>query len=321
MCGELPRVRTMRKWFADEASFPAGYPRQCKDHSVAVVSTVNWPAVSNEELGRADTLVKNSNGDTEALFRFDDQSDDIPQEIKFPEGSVHPILRGPSGAVHRFPDHMHEGEVVTTLAPNVTEYPSKSDVQPLPHVIATGVVSGGHGTEVDRKTCDHENFESDDQPSEAKEIGILCAYDGWPAGVGRIVTDSSFHHYLDINLIGDPCGQTADRRQGFREPGTKPGTKSRARTTPPSGDGVRADLQAFFINTARWLARQTLHQSPNACVALNQAELAHTSVERSCGQHGCGSRPGDRPCGSTEHAATGGEHRGSSSHQLLGRCD
>jgi hypothetical protein len=29
------------------------------------------------------------------------------------------------------------------------------------------------------------------------------------------VTDSFFHHYLDINLIGDPCGASPDRQQGF----------------------------------------------------------------------------------------------------------
>ena len=73
---------------------------------------------------------------------------------------------------------------------------------------------------------------------------LLCVYDGRPVGVGRVVTDSSFHHYLDLNLIGDPCGSTVDRTQGFGQ----------AYTTPESG-GVLADLAAFYVNTVVWLAR------------------------------------------------------------------
>ena len=36
-----------------------------------------------------------------------------------------------------------------------------------------------------------------------KKVNTLSIYDGRNAGVGRIVTGSTFHHYIDINLIGD----------------------------------------------------------------------------------------------------------------------
>ena len=40
----------------------------------------------------------------------------------------------------------------------------------------------------------------------------LAAYDGHTVNVGRIVTDSSFHHFLDLNLLGDPCSPSSRRR-------------------------------------------------------------------------------------------------------------
>jgi hypothetical protein len=76
-------------------------------------------------------------------------------------------------------------------------------------------------------------------------LGILCAHGGRSEGVGRVVTDSSFHHYLDINLIGDPCGASPDRQQGFGPA-----------YAPPSAGSVLAGLQAFYVNTAEWLSRE-----------------------------------------------------------------
>src|SRR6516164_3303339 len=40
-----------------------------------------------------------------------------------------------------------------------------------------------------------------------QQFGVVCFYDGIPAGVGRVLTDSSFHHFVDINLTGDPLGR------------------------------------------------------------------------------------------------------------------
>jgi hypothetical protein len=252
--GWIPRVRTMRKWFARPQDLPPGYPAQALDFKGAAVTLVNWPGASNDpvQLGRADTLQKNP-GDTDAEFQFDDQSDAIPQTLTLPGGTVHPILQGHGGSITSFPDHMHEGEVVTPLnieqrvtvnGHAVLEYPSVGGVQPRPQVIATGNVLGGHITNIDGSQCEQANFSGDATPSVANTIGILCAYDGWPAGVGRIVTDSSFHHYMDLNLIGDPCGSSPDRMQGF----------GAAYMTPAPGS-VLADLQEFYINTVGWLAR------------------------------------------------------------------
>ncbi|MEV6391660.1 hypothetical protein, partial [Nocardia xishanensis] len=270
MCGRIPRVRTMRKWFGVEYR-PADAPTHALDWRGEVVTAANWPAKSVPGgLDRADTLVFNPRGgiaadgalvrDTESLYQFDNQSDDIAQTLVL-DPPVHSILRRADGAsITRFPDHMHEGEVVTpadleaVVAPEdtpVPEYPSVDGVRPAPRVIATGTATAGHSVALTADPCLSGNPPGDPAPSVAMTIGILCAYDGLPAGVGRIVTDSSFHHYVDVNLIGDPCGSTPDRRRGF-------GTPYR----PPAPGSVLADLGTCYVNIVRWLAADDLRRQP-----------------------------------------------------------
>jgi hypothetical protein len=252
MCGMIPRVASMRKWFGQLTDIPPGYPISSLNYSGATVPAVNWPGGSSATIGRADTLQINpAGGDTPAQFQFDDQSDEFPQPLSFP-GPVHSILQGPTGTIKRFPDHMHEGEVVTPLNPNLvltiggqsfTEYPAIDGFQPLPGVIATGSIVPGHATKVEGSNCEQDNFVTDTTLTVANTIGTLCVYDGRAAGVGRVVTDSSFHHYLDLNLIGDPCGSSPDRMQGFG-----------AGYAAPASSSVLADIQAFYVNTVTWLA-------------------------------------------------------------------
>lgn len=255
VAGGIPRVRTMRKWFGRAQDLPAGYPTTAIDHAGSTVTSINWPGVSNDPtpgMGRADTLVMNPS-DTPSLYQFDDQSDGMAQQLTFPNNIVHPILEGALGPLSRFPDHMHEGEVVTpsNLDASMTingqpyaEYPTVGAFQPSPSVVATGAVAGGHGTVVEGSQCEQNNFTTDETLTTAATIGTVCAYDGRGSNAGRIVTDSSFHHYLDLNLIGDPCGSSADRMAGFGPAFTAPASAS-----------VLADLQAFYVNTAIWLAR------------------------------------------------------------------
>jgi hypothetical protein len=252
ICGSIPRVRSMRLWFGEASDFPAGYPATSIDSTGAVIASLNWPGLSIGARGRADTLQRNPT-DTATEFLFDDQSDDIPQPLAFPGSVVHPILEGETGPLSRFPDHMHEGEVVTPVdltqvlsinGQDFPEYPVSGSFRPAPAIIATGEVVGGHSTKVEGMSCEQNNFGGDTALTVSRQLGVLCAYDGRAAGVGRVVTDSSFHHYLDVNLIGDPCGTTPDREQGF-------GPKY----VPPAAGTVLADLQAFYVNTVTWLAR------------------------------------------------------------------
>jgi hypothetical protein len=256
MCGGIPRVRTMRKWFARAQDLPAGYPATAINYASTSVTSLNWPGISGNPTaaGRADTLMMNPS-DTAATWQFDDQSDAIPQKLSFPGTIVHAILRGANGSISRFPDHMHEGEVVVPAEPGAVmtiggqpyaEYPTVGGFQALPSVLATGVVNGGHATAVEGSSCEQANFSGDTALTVQNTIGTVCAFDGRGADIGRIVTDSSFHHYLDLNLVGDPCGSSADRKAGFGP----------AKTTPTPG-GVLDDLQTFYLNTLTWLAKPT----------------------------------------------------------------
>ena len=123
-------------------------------------------------------------------------------------------------------------------------------------------------------------FRADPAQTIGKRINVLCAYDGRNAetttyfqspGVGRVVTDSSFHHYLDLNLIGHPCGVGA-KTQGFRT---------------PAGTEVLAGLKAFFVNTVVWLAN-----IPRLALTLDQTSVIG-GLQAATGQ--CGWSPSPPP--------------------------
>ncbi len=221
----------MRKWFSesdDDSRIPALAPK-------------NWPGSGAT---RADTL----QADLDGSWHFDNQSDDQPQKLTavLQAGLAHPILQGPDGPLAIFPDHMHEGEVALPWTLNDTltfngqsflEYPSLDGHQEGPSIIARGTVNGGHTTVVEGSLCEQQNFVSDGTPTApgGRSLDILCAYDGHKVGVGRVVTDSSFHHYIDLNVIGDPCG-VAEKQQGL--------------TKGPHF----AEMAAFYNRTVLWLA-------------------------------------------------------------------
>ncbi|HEY5723763.1 MAG TPA: hypothetical protein VIT45_15735 [Allosphingosinicella sp.] len=242
MCGEIPRVRAMRKWFAGhDPLLPAGFPG-------------NWPPTGTD---RADTIQPNQHGDGGTYF--ENQSDSTPQPIQRvpPAGPTHPILRNGDHDVAIFPDHMHEGDaiagwpgfdwnqILTFSGTPVTEFPTLTgDPDERPRVIATGE-GLGHATPGGAGAF------SEPSVSTPKTIGILAAYDGFSVGVGRVVTGSTFHHYVDINLTGDPrvsdmgeiaaVGEDAMDTHGFAWPMADP--------------DVFADIKAVYVNIAGWLSR------------------------------------------------------------------
>lgn len=243
MCGRIPRVRSMRKWF----------DLQDTDSSIPVSAPRNWPGLSTPTISRADTLVPDKNNS----WNFDNQSDDRPQQLTLPGGVAHPVLQGSSGPINAFPDHMHEGEVLgfggvsgrtpwtlndklTFGTSTFTEYPTANGHQEVPTVIATGKITGGHATSIEPtdRACESANFLPDLTLTVQNEINILSVYDGHTVGVGRVVADSSFHHYLDLNLTGDSCA-TAEKTLGFRT---------------PAGQPYLLAMQEFYVNLAKWLA-------------------------------------------------------------------
>ena len=236
----------MRKWFAKED----------EDESIPAQAPRNWP-VGGED--RADTLQK----DTEDKYLFTNQSDNIPQPLKLinvPDVGIHPIFDlGNQKVLEHFPDHFHEGEVLGfggvdkrtsepwTLDDTLTfnrekfvEYPSKNSHQEVPRIVAVGTVIGGHSTVVEKGKLCESGFYPDNAVTNPKTINTLSVYDGHKVGIGRVLTDSSFHHFCDLNLIGDPCA-VKQKTQGFDL-------------------GFLEQMDAFFINVVKWLSRPN-HQN------------------------------------------------------------
>lgn len=230
MGGEIPRVRSMRLW----------------DHTSA---DPNLDEVGMQERRRNDT---NRPGHV-ASREFDDQSDDVPQPISprlyhvttgfwkhyFP----HPVLCGPRGMIKVMPDHPHEGECVepTDLSQTLDfgggqfdEYPpgTSGNPRPVPEVIATSSVPAGNVAS--------SGFGFGKDATDAHSFGGIAAYDGHRASVGRVVTDATWHHFVNINLIGDPASPDASKQLGF--------------LFSASGQAHLDDIKAYFSNLAVWLA-------------------------------------------------------------------
>ena len=255
MCGQIPRVRVMRCWYGEgDTSKPsdlAGVPD-------------NFPVYG---IGRADTSLINpagvypatdaSNNPTVTPYTyFENQSDALPQTITPTSSPAHPILRNNGHDITVYPDHMHEGNALDVVGgwdytqpspygdTSRAEFREISGNRQMPQIIATGqtksqasyYVGDPTPTVLDSTICG------------TFTVNTLSVYDGRVAGVGRIVTGSTFHHYLDINLSGasDVDTPTLDHFVGGDA------EKGQGLTTNAT---VWADVQAVHINIANWLAR------------------------------------------------------------------
>lgn len=199
MCHRIPRVGTMRAW----------------------TNAQGVPPISGTQ--RIDTNRPGNNAEAagDEVIEFERQSDAVPQSIEWVawmshfhspwrvHRRPHPVLCHPTlGPIDVMPDHPHEGVVfdhvpqpavnlaAITLTNNYnfgggitgSEYPSLGSVQPLPMVIAYG-----------RTLADPPLIhEKGDSP--AKRFAMINVYDGHAANVGRVATDSTWHHWMNINI-------------------------------------------------------------------------------------------------------------------------
>lgn len=265
LCGIIPRVRSMRRWWS--GSGPNGEP----------------PAPPPLGAARHDTTQPGLDGVT----HFEDQSDEVAQPItptwygaglSIRQGYVahkyvpHPLLCSPQGAITWLPDHMHEGtcEVPAnlhgtfTLAGQVVrEYPDYTPTNapqgyvpaPLePEVVATGQVKKNRTS----PALDLEHT-GGTVPTNEMTFGVIGAWDGHRVGKGRVVVDSTWHHFFDINLTGDRYlendnlgPQHAQKLHGFYV---------------PNSQGVREPaqpykmIQWYFRNLIYWLIPAGRHHT------------------------------------------------------------
>lgn len=171
--------------------------------------------------------------DPGSTFDFNDQSDDLPQTIRYkryPLSSLvafrrnyrpHPVLCSPNGPIDVFPDHQHEGEAIAPVpAAADPHWPTKAGHQEQPEVIAWG------------------RIKDPDASKHGQEIGLVSAYNGHNVDVGRILADSTWHHWFDINLTG--IAPTPSPYAGF--------------DATPAGKAALKKIDTYFLNCGVWLA-------------------------------------------------------------------
>lgn len=224
LCHAVPRARNMRLWDSTSAQ------------------------IADDEVSMSGPRRNDTNRLGDAGSQFDDQSDDVPQDVQpkmyrrrnglFRYTFPHPVLCGPNGVIRVMPDHPHEGECIEPPDPNLNlniggplgaEYPPATGggARPLPEIISTNSVLSG-------------TTSGSKQPTAAQSFGGISAYDGHRAGVGRVVTDATWHHFVNINLTGDSGALPGPKRLGF--------------LASPQGQAHLEQIKAYYRNLAVWLA-------------------------------------------------------------------
>lgn len=221
MCKKIPRLGTMRRWTNSDGVPPIGTPDR--------IDTLRPPSPAYEPANPGGPL---------ALGNGPHQGDLKVQPIQwvawqwsnwpiFLRRRPHPLLCHPTlGPINVMPDHAHEGLCVENppLGGSYNfdgqgaqpEYPPAIDggAQPKPEIIAFGSTLGDPPY----------NFAKGEQPARAK-FPMISAYDGHRAGVGRVATDSTWHHWMDVNIETIKNANTDDWKL----------------------------IQRYFINLAVWL--------------------------------------------------------------------
>jgi len=206
LCGNITRVKDMRYW----ADFGAN-------------------EVGMSQARRNDTNRPKA-GDSTSLY-FDNQSDNIPQNIAvrtFGAGMPHPLLSistsiRPSGIIDIMPDHPHEGECKqeTSFTANGVTVPTQ--IIATSFVLGGSTTAGGAGKALTEPHC----FPS------------IAVWDGRFANAGRIVVDSTWHHFININLngVGSNGGDIPGQQSGLT-----------------SSDFIA--IRQYFMNISLWMSRR-----------------------------------------------------------------
>ncbi|UJP06129.1 MAG: hypothetical protein LZF61_03900 [Nitrosomonas sp.] len=203
IAGQITRAGQMRQYPAPEAAFPV------------------WNTTLED------------GPDPGVSYDFNDQSDDRPQAIRYQRFPIpssrlferryrpHPVLCGPDGPIDVLPDHQHEGEALAPVpAAGDPKWPTKNEHQERPYVIGWGRIKDPAATRF------------------GQEIGVVSAYDGHTVDAGRIVADSTWHHWFDINLTG--IAPLPSPYAGF--------------DATDAGRAALKKIDAYFLNCGVWLS-------------------------------------------------------------------
>ena len=205
LCHRIPRIGTMRRWTNADGVPPIGGFGE--PDTADRIDTLRPPSAAYEPGAPGGPL---------AMGNDAQQGDLMPQPIAWvPWQSLrtgiftfknrpHPVLCHPTlGPIDVMPDHAHEGlcrdtgTILLTGTYNFDgsgakdEYPPSSSggAQPAPTVIAYGSTLGDPPY----------NFVKGPQPARSR-FPMISVYDGHLADVGRVATDSTWHHWFGLNI-------------------------------------------------------------------------------------------------------------------------
>ena len=225
MSMNVPRVRSMRAWRLAET--PNGH--------TATRLTTNLP------------------GD-DGVFEFTDQSDRHAQRLyanwRTVAGGIgrpHPLVQTSvlwplfgHRALDVFPDHPHEGECRIPRDLTTTFVLDGAPVDEWPHAAGGGARVS---PEIAARTMSFGNgfAQPSKEPVVPRAFIAIAGYDGHRAGVGRVVTDATWHHFVNINLDGTGAG------------GGLTGLQNPLGTDTPELTKIRR----YYRNIATWLMPTT----------------------------------------------------------------
>lgn len=221
MCGDVPRVRAMRRWKG--ASAP--------------------PSATS-----TNRLSTNLSGPNEGE-EFSDQSNNQPQRlyVNFRTqaggiGQPHPILqlKGPRRVLEVFPDHPHEGQCQVPASLGTSFTLDGKATPEWPNDVGGGALS----PEVVAMSVSHGDGFGPKQALMPQLFPAMVAYDGHRANRGRVSTDSTWHHFININLDG------TDESDMSKPPAERVGLRHWPSLTDSE---ALVRIREHFVNLATWL--------------------------------------------------------------------
>ena len=213
----VPRAGQMRVWVgAPDSSAPSYYVDTAGDPNMSMMPKQEDPVPQSI---RVEQVWRRVGTGSASAF----------QPLNFIAFDDHPLFRATPNADYQnstidiLPDHVHEGAVAIPKTLDPAMWPARGNYRPVPQIVAWGtnkaplrfVASGG--------TVQSEFLRP------WREVGVVAAYDGDYVSVGRIVAHSTWHHHVNVNLVG------------FRNPDGSAGK-------------VLRRLGEYYKNVALWLS-------------------------------------------------------------------
>ncbi|MEM7072275.1 MAG: hypothetical protein AAF418_01780 [Pseudomonadota bacterium] len=324
MCGRIPRVRNMRKWYHDKNNKDLTKASSGNYFDVDPQDPKRFPDPSDPDHRamaphvqgkyRHDTLTRRDSTNIAFQNQSDDRAQTINPKIYRRKGVLnlvpatadtvpymmnnearHRVLCRSSGTVinktnqrddgiiTKMPDHPHEGEcyvpkkldeVLKFNNYSFEEYPKLGNGSHLkPKIILEIDQQGRAGTQDFKRQL------------EARKFGGIGVYDGHQVNVGRVLVDSTWHHFINLNLIGTKQYNVfpEDARSQYFDKGF---------LGSEIGKASYEEIKAYFVNIAIYLARKSnqtkmrflaalwIRWNPNIVSHFFSPALYSISVER-----------------------------------------